>query len=90
MIIIIMRGENFVAHRLRITALEQRSATFSLPRAALAIHIFVEGRGKILISWTVRETVFNLSSIGLTGIHLKMDNNCTYPYNQVHCKDVVC
>jgi hypothetical protein len=56
--------------------LVQGSATFSLPWATLAIQISVEGRRKELTSWTVSETVFNLKSIGLASIHLKMDNNC--------------
>jgi hypothetical protein len=31
---------------------------FSLPRAALAIHIFFEGRRKkLIISWTVSESI---------------------------------
>jgi hypothetical protein len=41
------------------------------------------------MSWTVSETVFNLKSIGVASIHLKMDNNCMHPYNQVYCKDIV-
>jgi hypothetical protein len=42
-----------------VATLKQGSATFSLPRTALAIHIFVEGRRKILImSWSVSEIVF--------------------------------
>jgi hypothetical protein len=60
-------------------SLTAASATFPSPRAALAIYIFVEGRRKKLImSWTVSETVYKLKSIGLASIHLKMDN-CTHP-----------
>jgi hypothetical protein len=37
---------------------DQGSAIFSLPRAALAIHIFVEGcRKKLIMPWTETETI---------------------------------
>jgi hypothetical protein len=46
--------------KLGLLRLWQGSATFSLPRAALAIHIFVAGHRKKLMSWTASETVFLL------------------------------
>jgi hypothetical protein len=49
--------------------LAQWSAKFSLPRTAFAIHIFVEGpEKKLIMSWTVNETVF-LFLKSVPGIH---------------------
>jgi hypothetical protein len=71
-----------------LITLKQRSTTFSIPRAALAIHILVQGSRKKLMSWTVSKTVFfNIKSFA--GIHLKTDNSCVSPYNWVYCKDVI-
>jgi hypothetical protein len=42
-----------------LSYLKPESATFQLPRAALAMHTFAEGSRKILIMlWTVSENVF--------------------------------
>jgi hypothetical protein len=61
--------------------LHQGSATFSLPQAALAILIFVEGRRNKLICprQQVRLCIFNFRRTA--GMHLKTGNYCISPYN---------
>jgi hypothetical protein len=63
------------------------SATFSLPRAALATHIFVEGRWKKLITWwTESET----QRVAYSWYYSKTVNSCISPYNWIYFIFAVC
>jgi hypothetical protein len=56
---IINKTEQVITAVTHLSCVEQVLATFSLPQAALAIHIFVEGRReKLIMSCAVSETVF--------------------------------
>jgi hypothetical protein len=53
---------NLLLHKIAefLDGLSQDSVNFSLPQAALAIHISVDGSRKKLIMWTVNKTVLPL------------------------------